>query len=170
MATVLMSALGVPMISAGQDFMRSKHGIGNTYLRDGLNALDYARAITFSSTHEYFRRWIRFRLSHRGRLFRLGSPPSAGYLQFFENPRSSALATVYNADCSAGPDQILFAINPHLEEVALRLADLLLGTWVQIADHERFEETGLTSARLRTFGTTLVLPPLTCGLWLSPND
>ena len=38
MAAVLFSALGIPMLAAGQDFLRSKCGLANTYQRGDLNA------------------------------------------------------------------------------------------------------------------------------------
>src|SRR5690606_20920271 len=60
MAAVLFSSIGIPMISAGQDFLRSKHGVNNTYLRGDLNALDYRRLERFSGTHAYFAEWILF--------------------------------------------------------------------------------------------------------------
>jgi 1,4-alpha-glucan branching enzyme len=43
MAAVLFSSIGIPMLSAGQDFLRSKEGVTNTYQRGDLNALDYRR-------------------------------------------------------------------------------------------------------------------------------
>ncbi|MEM7792677.1 MAG: alpha-amylase family glycosyl hydrolase, partial [Verrucomicrobiota bacterium] len=70
MAAVLFSSLGVPMISAGQDFLRSKKGVSNTYQRGDLNALDYNRRFYYSGTHSYFASWIRFRLSHEGKALR----------------------------------------------------------------------------------------------------
>ena len=70
MAAILFTALGVPMIAEGQDFMRSKLGISNTYQLGDLNALDYDRRLIYSGTHAYFRDWIRFRLSESGRALR----------------------------------------------------------------------------------------------------
>ena len=46
MAVLLLSP-GVPMISAGQDFLRSKKGIRNTYQHGEINALDYERSEEF---------------------------------------------------------------------------------------------------------------------------
>ena len=41
---------GIPMLSAGQDFLRSKRGIRNTYLEPEINALDYQRLEKFKNS------------------------------------------------------------------------------------------------------------------------
>lgn len=165
MVAVLMCSLGIPMLSAGQDSLRTKRGIHNSYRAAEVNAIDYHRLLVFSGSHEYFRRWIRFRLSERGRTFRLDSPPSASYFSHFGAAQGSALAMLFNADRSRGPNRLLFAINPHHETVHVPVPGLDLPRWRQLADHERFEEAGLASARFPCTQAGIELPPLTCGLW-----
>ena len=46
-----MMSVGIPMLAQGQDFLRSKRGVNNTYQRGDLNALDYKRIYRYSSTH-----------------------------------------------------------------------------------------------------------------------
>ncbi|MFZ0255707.1 MAG: alpha-amylase family glycosyl hydrolase [Gammaproteobacteria bacterium] len=165
MLAVLMCSLGIPMLSAGQDTLRTKRGINNSYRAPEENAIDYHRLLVFSGSHEYFRRWIRFRLSESGRLFRLDSPPSDDYFRYFGAAQGSAMAVLFNADYSKGQHRLLFAINPHHETVHLSLEDIDVTQWRQLADHERFEPGGLTSARLPCTGGRLELPPLSCALW-----
>jgi pullulanase/glycogen debranching enzyme len=153
------------MLPAGQDFLRTKNGIHNSYRDRDVNAIDYHRLLAFSGSHEYFRRWIRFRLSERGQPFRLDSRPSNGYLHFFGAEHGSALAVVFNADFSRGQRRLLFAVNPHHATIHIGLGDLRLGDWKQLADHERFEPSGLKCALLPCAHARLELPPLTCGLW-----
>ena len=165
MVAILMCSLGIPMLAAGQDFFRSKHGSHDSYRGGDVNAIDYQRLIAFSGSHEYFRRWIRFRLSEPGRLFRLDAPPGDGFLRFFGAEHGSALAALFNADHSRGPGRLLFAVNPHHEPVHIGLGDLRLAHWKQIADHERFDAAGLECALLPIAHRRIELPPLTCGLW-----
>jgi pullulanase/glycogen debranching enzyme len=166
MAAVLFCSLGIPMITAGQDFLRSKRGVNNTYLDGETNGLDYRRLQRFSGTHGYFADWIAFRLSERGRLLRLWSKPSEGYFAGYFSDASSALALLYNADGSQGSDRLLFAINATDKDVTLSLpqevADL---AWLQIADHERFNVNGLHGVRL-PLGPRLELAAMTCSLWI----
>ncbi len=166
MVAILMSSLGIPMISAGQDMLRSKGGVQNTYLRGDLNALDYDRMLRFPGTHDYFRNWILFRLSAKGRAFRLPSAPCKEYFRFWHTAGSSALVALYNADGSFGRERILFAVNPHDEEVAIKLDGIALKKWTLLADHERFVETGLDTALFRCEEGILHLPAMSCGLWV----
>jgi len=165
MAAILFASVGIPMVAAGQDFLRSKGGVNNTYQRGDLNALDYQRLLRFSGTHAYFTEWIAFRKSEAGRLLRLYSPPSAHYFREFPVSGSTASALVYNADGSLGAQRLLFAINPTLQDVSIHLdADVLnTGDWRQVADHERFFSSYGAQQRLEA---DLFLPSLSCGLWI----
>ncbi len=166
MAAVLFASLGVPMLAEGQDFMRSKLGISNTYQRGDVNALDYNRRLVYSGTHAYFRNWIRFRLSDQGRAFRYDGALQAGYLKFFVAEGSSAVVAIFNADRSIDAPQLIFAVNPHLEYANITCdLDCFEGA-VQIADQDRFKVSGLESARIPMGGEMVHLPPLVCGLWV----
>jgi hypothetical protein len=168
MAAVLFSSIGIPMLSAGQDFLRSKRGVNNTYQRGDLNALDYQRVYRHLGTHAYFADWIAFRRSERGRLLRQFTRPTEGFFQFFRSGDTPPLAMLYNADRSQGRDRLLFALNPTLEEVVLPLgaAAVDFGPWTQLADQDRFFHAGSRGAR-RPVAAELRLPPLGCALWHS---
>ena len=170
MAALLFMSLGIPMIAAGQDFLRSKHGVNNTYLRGDLNALDYRRLYRYLGTHGYFADWIAFRRSETGRLLRQFSRPSEGFFQFIHAVGSPAFAVVYNADQSQGPERLLFAVNPSTVDVTIQIGEAVAGTvpsaWDQLADHERFfasEAHGATEP----VEAELFVAALGCGLWLS---
>lgn len=165
MAAVLFASIGIPMIAAGQDFLRSKQGVNNTYLRGDLNALDYRRLYRFSGTHAYFADWIAFRRSETGRLLRLWARPSEGYFQFFNAPGSTATAVVYNADRSQGAERLLFAVNPTTSDVTIPLGGGVPAAahWRQLADHEHFFSGH--GAR-QPVEAALFVPALGCGLWV----
>jgi len=166
MASVLFMSIGIPMLAAGQDFLRSKGGMGNTYLRGDLNALDYKRMFRNLGTHAYFADWIAFRRGARGRLLRHFSRPSEGYFQFF-NGGGEALAVVLNADLSKGGERLLYAINPTTADVTLAIGNVATsGNWKPIADHDRFLHPG-SRAATRKVAADLEVPALGCGLWLS---
>ncbi len=166
MAAILFSSIGIPMISAGQDFLRSKQGVNNTYLRGDLNALDYRRIFRFPSTHMYFADWIAFRLSEEGKLFRQFSRPSEGFFRFFFATSATAAAAVYNADHSQGPERLLFAINPTLDEAVIALDDEIANArWKQRADQEHFF-TNRPAETMQPVEKELFIPPLSCALWI----
>lgn len=169
MAAILFMSLGVPMIAAGQDFLRSKHGVNNTYQRGDLNALDYRRLFRHRSTHAYFADWIAFRRGVLGRLLRQFTRPGEGFFAFFPANDSPALAAVYNADCSEGSTQLLFAINPTMNDVTIpvggKIAGGAAGAWEQLADHDRFYAADRHGAA-QPVEPELFVPPLGCGLWV----
>ncbi len=165
MASVLFMSVGIPMLAEGQDFLRSKGGLGNTYQRGDVNALDYKRLYRNLATHAYFADWIAFRRSARGRLLRHFSRPSETYFRFF-NAGGNALAVVANADQSKGQDRLLYAINPATTEATISIGEVAgWGSWKPIADQDRFLYPGSRAATWKV-AADLELPPLSCGLWL----
>jgi pullulanase/glycogen debranching enzyme len=166
MCAILMSSIGVPMLAAGQDFMRSKQGVRNTYQRGDLNVLDYRRMYRYPATYAYFADWIAFRRSERGGLFRQYSRPGDGFLRFRFGGDSAAAAALYNADRSQGARQLLLAVNPALHDVEIPLGDIAHADWRQLADHERFFKA-CDFEPARSVEETLFVPALGCGLWMA---
>lgn len=166
MCAILMTSIGIPMLAAGQDFMRSKQGVRNTYQRGDLNALDYHRMYRFPSTHAYFADWIAFRRGARGRLLRQYSRPGDGFFRFWFAPASTAAAVLYNADGSQGGLRLLFAVNPTLREVEIPIGDVARAGWLQLADHERFFMAG-DFEPARGVEESLFVPALGCALWMT---
>lgn len=166
MCAILMTSIGLPMLAAGQDFLRSKQGVTNTYRRGDLNALDYRRLYRFPSTHAYFAEWIAFRRSERGRLLRQYSRPTEGFFQFCFAPDSTAAAAIFNADQSQGSLRLLFAVNPTLQDVEIPLGEAAQAGWRQLADHEHFFSSG-DHEPARPVEEALFMPALGCGLWMA---
>lgn len=166
MAAVLFTSIGIPMISAGQDFLRSKHGVNNTYQRGDLNALDYARIHRFPSTHAYFAEWIAFRRSETGRLLRHFSRASEGFFAFGWAEGTSAAAVIFNADLSQGSRRLLFAVNPTMGDVSIPVGEWAALPWRQLADHERFLPVGRPAGAQRVT-PQLFVPAMACGLWVA---
>ncbi|MGC4074236.1 MAG: hypothetical protein QM760_17335 [Nibricoccus sp.] len=170
MAAILFSSIGIPMISAGQDFLRSKHGVNNTYLRGDLNALDYRRIYRYPASTAYFADWIAFRLSAAGKLLRLFSRPADSYYRFLFAPDSTAAATIFNADRSLGPQRLLFAVNPTLNDAFIPVGTEVAGLrWRQLANHERFFPASGPVRNAEPVEADLFIPALGCGLWLEEN-
>jgi pullulanase/glycogen debranching enzyme len=163
---ILLCSIGTPMLAQGLDFLHSKRGVSNTYLRSDLNELDYQRLRRFAHTHQYCRAWIRFRASSWGELIRLRERPAPGYLRLFTCPHSSAAALLFNADFSLGGRQILFAVNPHHDEIYLNLDQLPHNGWEELASRDHFHGKGHWSHHLNPHQRTLRLIPLDARLWV----
>lgn len=166
MAALLFSSIGIPMLSAGQDFLRSKHGVNNTYQRGDLNALYYRRLQRYAGTHAYFADWIAFRRSETGRLLRHYSRATETFFRFWFATDSLAGAVLFNADNSAGPEQILLALNPTGDDVEIDLDPAVASrNWRLVADHERFV-SNVRPAAGGPLELRLWVPGLGCGLWV----
>ncbi len=168
MVAVLMMSVGIPMIAQGQDFLRSKRGVNNTYQRGDLNALDYKRVYRCSITQTYFADWVAFRRSRRGGLLRHFSRVSDGFFQFWFADDSLAAATLYNADHSHGSTRLLFAINPSLGDVSIKLEESVLAgaPWRALADSEQFFDEP-RKGMAQPVEVNLFMPALSCSLWVS---
>lgn len=165
MAAILFASVGIPMLAAGQDFLRSKYGVNNTYQRGDLNALDYRRLARFPATHAYFADWIAFRRSARGSLLRQWSRPSEGFFQCLPQAGGPGLVAIYNADGSQGPGRLMFAVNPHTEDATIALGEFAELGWKQVADHECFYIKGRRPP-WEGLAADLFIPALGCSLWL----
>jgi pullulanase/glycogen debranching enzyme len=164
MAAILLASVGIPLLAEGQDFLRSKYGVNNSYQRGDLNALDYHRLARYPATHAYFAGWIAFRLSPRGRLLRLWSRPSEGFFQCFAKPGAPGLVAIYNADGSQGQFRLMFAVNPHPDDATIPIGEFGEWDWELIADHECFYENGRRPPG-QVVAPDLFIPGLGCSLW-----
>lgn len=167
MMAILMMSIGIPMLAEGQDFLHSKKGHSNTYQNEYLNAMNYINMARYSNTHQYFSRWIRFRLSEYGQAMRISEIPSKGYFKFYYHTESSMMGVLYNADLSLKKvPQLLFVVNPNLKENILLLTDFQSEGFLQIGDQERLNIQGLEGGLIPWNNEQITLPALSCGLWI----
>ena len=68
--TIVLLSQGIPFIHAGQEFLRTKQGVRDSYNRpDSINQLDWERRTQYRSTYQYVRDLIKLRQAEP--LFRL---------------------------------------------------------------------------------------------------
>ena len=166
MFAILMCSIGIPLLSAGQDFLRSKGGKNNTYQRAGLNVLDYQRIHEYSLSHHYCQQWIAFRNSHWGDLLKLRKHPSQSYIRLYPVEKKPAAALLFNADFSHGSRQILIAFNPSDKNAEIPIFDMPADNWKELADHHSFNFDGILNERLNFHNWKLHLEPNSLGLWV----
>ena len=99
-ATILFTSLGIPMITEGQEFIRSKRGIHNTFDRgDAVNAIDWddrdrpeaAKALA------YYAGLVQLRRSEAGSAFRVAAKPPSDYYKWILPPDTLTLGYSVNA-------------------------------------------------------------------------
>ncbi|MBP5191254.1 MAG: hypothetical protein J6Z25_01655 [Opitutales bacterium] len=162
MFAILLLSLGIPMLAEGQDFLRSKQHVRNTYCRGDLNFLNYEQLQAHASTHAYVRSLIQLRASQWGQLLKIAKP-TPGYFRPFYAENSSALCVCWNADGSCGESQLLLALNPHHVSVRFHFHDFPTEAFRAIADTDAFPpKTPLHLSK------TWALDPLSCALFIRP--
>ncbi|MDR2776786.1 MAG: hypothetical protein LBB17_01935 [Puniceicoccales bacterium] len=161
---ILIMSVGIPMVTAGQDFLFSKYGASNTYNRGDLNAIDYKLLDVHHSTHDYFKNLIKLRLSKRGAILRLSQVPNKTYFRFLPSTANSACALAYNANNTFGNGQLIFAINPHLSEATIDFKEVNLQQCTTLADEEQFFHRDQMIFD-KIVDNKLILPPLSCRIY-----
>ncbi len=159
---LLLTSVGVPMLSAGQDFLHSKRGVGNTWRRGDLNALDPARLARLATEHAFVAALVRFRLSEAGALLRPRAAVPSGWMRPAFCEGCEAFAAELNADGSLGFSRALVAANPHPWEIVL---DAPPGEWRPVVLSPVLDCPHAPGASPAWREGRLVLPPLGCGLW-----
>jgi pullulanase/glycogen debranching enzyme len=107
---ILLLSPGIPMISAGQDFLRSKQGIRNTYQNGDVNALNYQRLEKYKNVHVAICEVIKFRKSKQGLFTR---PKAFGECSYSEI--EVGCADIFNLVIrhNQAEEEYLFLCNPH---------------------------------------------------------
>lgn len=144
---LLMIAPGVPMISAGQDFLRHKKGIRNTYLLGGINEIDYNLEKKYGEESQFIRRLIKLRLSAAGRRCRQAQSEEWVLHSF---PSSQISVIVFGWESTKTGEKSLITANPSLERVNIDLPE----SWKQnqqLLVSYRSEDTELLSVSPLSF-------------------
>lgn len=89
---IYLTSFGLPFLQAGEEFARTKKGVGNSYRSSpAMNRLDWARARQYHALVDYYRGL----LALRARLPRLGTPT--------DTPRRRCSSSRWNSRWWAGP-------------------------------------------------------------------
>lgn len=159
-ASLVFLSLGIPMINEGQEFMRSKRGISNTYDRgDGVNAIrwtDRDRPVA-AETMAYYRDLIRLRSSEEGRSFRVKVTPPAGYLQWIDGKDSGRnLGFIINTPKIHPGNGFVVLLNCEERAEPFQF-NLPAGNWRVIGDGKKIDLKGLSNYDIISGPRTLTI-------------
>lgn len=164
-ASVLFTSFGIPMINEGQEFLRSKHGIKNTFDRgDAINAVHWSHRTQPlpAQNLKFYTDLINLRRSPDGASLRLREIP-LGYIQWIEPEDPRLLGMIVNATHAKSGRAFII-----LHNAANFGADFNVplppGTWKKIHDGFDLNLTGHTRhtggqpLNIRVpYGTTVIL-------------
>lgn len=97
---VVLTAQGIPFLHAGEEFLRSKKGVENSYNKpDSINAIDWNRKHKHRATFQFYRELIALRKAHPA--FRMPSTDQIRSGLSFLPARSGLVAFTLNGDVAA---------------------------------------------------------------------
>ena len=145
MLGILMASRGVPMLSAGQDFLRSKGGVTNTY----------ERLKSYPHTAQYFREWIAFRKSSIGQEF---FQKNDHELTLLRDEASNACILHYGK-------KLMIALNPHSKTVLIDMQNIEASKYHLIGDIHQIKMEGISQQEIVWNSNGICLPPLSLGIF-----
>ncbi len=158
-ATALFTGLGVPMMNAGQDFLRSKFGVHNSFdAGDAGNALrwtDRERPLAAEAL-AYYRGLIQLRHSEAGRSFRLNERPPAGYFRWILPGDTQTLGYIVNAPRQRPGAGFVVLANASNDPQSFTF-DLPPGRWRIAGDGKRISPDGLPGYEAQEGGRTVTI-------------
>ena len=145
-ATILFTSLGKAMMYEGQEFLRSKWGIKNTYNRgDAVNAVrwtDRDRPLAKQAL-EYYRGLIRLRMSPEGATFRVAQRPPRNYYRWILPDNPKLMGYVVNVpDVHAGRGFVVL-LNADDREQAISVDLRGDSAWRMIGNGREIDRRGL---------------------------
>lgn len=159
-ATMLFTSLGIPMIGEGQEFMRSKLGVSNTFDKgDPLNAIrwtDRERPLA-AETMRYYRDIVRLRQSPHGESFRLSEAPPAGYLTWILPADPRMIGYIVNA-ARMRPGRGFVVLLNAADSSGDFAFSLPPGRWRVVADGRKADAGGLSGHEALDGGRDVTIP------------
>jgi pullulanase len=152
-AAIVLTSQGVPFIYAGEEMLRTKHGVANSYNSpDSINAIDWSRKAKYKNVVTYYEQIIALRKHHPA--FRMPSTAMIQqHLQFLDMPDSSMVG--YTLKGHANNDawkNILVLLNGSGKAQKVPLPP---GEWTLAANEGEIEEKGIGG---KQHGSILVAP------------
>lgn len=149
-ATVTFTSLGIPLLQSGQEFLRSKRGISNTYNRgDEVNALrwdDRDRPLA-AEAMAYYRGLIHLRQSEKGRAFRVTERPPRGYYRWIETRSDQAIGYIVNAPRIHAGHGFIVLLNGGTDAVTFPVP-IPAGNWRLIGNGRAIDPAGLPRSEI----------------------
>ena len=149
-ATMLFTSLGIPMIAEGQEFVRSKRGIHNTYASgDEVNALEWRdrdRPMAAEALR-YYEGLSRLRHARMGAPFRSMNAPASNHYRWIEPTAKGAIGYIVNGQrTTAGPAYAVL-VNASRRTVTFDV-DLPPGKWLLVGDGKQINPGGIAGQGL----------------------
>ncbi|CAM4397236.1 type I pullulanase [Paenibacillus tarimensis] len=153
--SIVLTSQGIAFLHAGQEFMRTKQGIENSYkCGDDINAMDWQRCARHQDHVEQVRTLIRLRREHPA--FRLRTTEAIrSHLVFESTPDARSLAfTLRNHAGGDASKHLLILHHASQDKISLRLPQL--GEWKMLYTDMRLHQLDSQQAVAEGIGTLIL--------------
>ena len=138
--TAVMTSQGVPFILAGEEMLRTKQGVHNSFESpDSINHIDWSRKEHYPQVMDYYSRLVSLRKHHRA--FRLGETDLVRkHLEFIDAPEH---VVAFRLKDNAGGDEwhnIVVILNATATPQEVNIGS---GTWIEVCCDGVIDEQGL---------------------------
>ena len=140
---LLLLSPGIPMIASGQDYLRSKQGVQNTYQRGDLNALDYNQFKETEAFHNWTKSLISLRLSKDGEFFRLSHFMGDDQYISVMGPNNSIAHIILPEKSESCEQFLLILANPSDHELSILLPEICDGKKEHLLIGEKSSRIGV---------------------------
>jgi pullulanase len=141
---VVLTSQGVPFLFSGEEFVRTKFGVENSYESpDSINQINWSNKSKYKEINDYYKALIRLRKNHPA--FHMGSKELINkHLKFFD--LNLPLLIGYQINNYANGDKwktVLVYFNANKDNVSI---DLPEGEYKVVATGQEIDESGLKSS------------------------
>lgn len=135
---IVLLSQGIPFLHSGQEFFRTKNGIGNSYRSpDSINQLDWDRSWKYSDNVNYIKGIIQIRKTFP--CFRLRTADEIRKQMYALTLTSTMIGFSYQNQCGDFREMVML-INPWRTKQLIPLED---GEWYVLADEKSSSSTPL---------------------------
>ncbi|MWV44633.1 type I pullulanase [Paenibacillus sp. HJL G12] len=153
-SAMILTSQGIPFIHAGQEFMRTKSGVENSYRSpDEINWMDWERSAAHWSDVNYMKQLIRFRKEHAG--FRLRTAALIREHLVFEEAPAGCVAYTLREHAGGDSAKHLYVLyHARSEETQLKLP--ALGAWILLFGEEQVQMLNPEGITVSGIGTVVL--------------
>lgn len=150
--TFVFTSQGVPFIFAGDEVMRDKKGVHNSYNSpDDINTIDWKQKTTYREVFDYVKELIALRKAHPA--FRMGDADMVRkHMEFLPVEGSNMIAFILKGNANGDPwKNIIVAFNSRKEPATITIPK---GTYTIVCKDGKINQTGMGKVN----GEKLVVP------------
>jgi pullulanase len=153
-SAIVLTSQGIPFLHAGQEFMRSKNGVEDSFNSpDEINRLDWERCAERPDDVEYMRNLIMLRRNHPA--FRLRNADAIRAYLHFEAAPEHCVAFTLRDHAGGDPARHLYVVY-HANRTVTEVELPALGKWQVILGSEHIERLEESRMLLKNIGMVVL--------------